>query len=103
MFGLGRLISSVAIGGLLVVVGVLHTAAQESTPSVGASVTMSAAETQAVIDAYLAALVAREDIAPFFSDDVVLELGRVCKFDFRTRVGADWVRKAVSIPVRIPS
>jgi steroid delta-isomerase-like uncharacterized protein len=27
-----------------------------------------------VIDAYLTALVAREDIAPFFSDDVVVEL-----------------------------
>jgi steroid delta-isomerase-like uncharacterized protein len=35
---------------------------------------MSIEETQAAIDAYLAALVAREDIAPYFSDDVVLEL-----------------------------
>jgi steroid delta-isomerase-like uncharacterized protein len=35
---------------------------------------MSIDETQAVIDAYAAALVAREDIAPYFSDDVILEL-----------------------------
>jgi predicted ester cyclase len=41
----------------------------ERSPSV-----MSIDETQAVIDAYVAALVAREDIAPYFSDDVVLEL-----------------------------
>ena len=37
-------------------------------------VAMSIEETQTVIDAYVAALVAREDIAPYFSDDVVLEL-----------------------------
>ena len=35
---------------------------------------MSIDETQMVIDAYFAALVGREDIAPYFSDDVVLEL-----------------------------
>jgi steroid delta-isomerase-like uncharacterized protein len=35
---------------------------------------MSVEQTQEAIDAYLAALVAREDIAPFFSDDVVVEL-----------------------------
>ena len=35
---------------------------------------MSIEETQTVMDAYIAALVAREDIAPYFSDDVVLEL-----------------------------
>jgi predicted ester cyclase len=43
--------------------------AAESSPSA-----MSIAETQAVLDAYFAALVAREDLAPYFSDDVVLEL-----------------------------
>jgi steroid delta-isomerase-like uncharacterized protein len=37
-------------------------------------VAMSIEETQAVMDAYLAALVAREDIAPYFSDDVFFEL-----------------------------
>ena len=31
-------------------------------------------EAQAVVDAYFAALVGREDIAPYFSDDVVFEL-----------------------------
>ena len=31
-------------------------------------------ETQAVMDAYLAALVGREDIAPYFSDDAAFEL-----------------------------
>ena len=35
---------------------------------------MTVEETQAVIDAYLDALLARGDIAPYFSDDVVLEL-----------------------------
>ena len=35
---------------------------------------MSIEETQEVVDAYFAALVAREDIAPYFSDDVVVEL-----------------------------
>jgi steroid delta-isomerase-like uncharacterized protein len=39
-----------------------------------ASTTMSIDETQAVMDAYLDALVAREDIAPYFSDDVAFEL-----------------------------
>ncbi len=34
-------------------------------------------QTQAAIDAYLAALVAREDIAPFFADDAVLTLVEV--------------------------
>ena len=35
---------------------------------------MSIEETQAAIDAYFAVLLARGDIAPYFSDDVVLEL-----------------------------
>jgi predicted ester cyclase len=35
---------------------------------------MSLEETQAAIDVYLAVLVGREDIAPFFSDDIVLDL-----------------------------
>jgi steroid delta-isomerase-like uncharacterized protein len=35
---------------------------------------MSLEETQAVVDAYLTSLVDREDIAPFFIDDVVLTL-----------------------------
>ena len=35
---------------------------------------MSIDETQAVMDAYFAALVGREDIAPYFSDDVAFEL-----------------------------
>ena len=35
---------------------------------------MSVEETQAVIDAYLDTLLARGHIAPYFSDDVVLEL-----------------------------
>jgi steroid delta-isomerase-like uncharacterized protein len=35
---------------------------------------MSIEETQAVMDAYFDALVAREDIAPYFSDDVFFEL-----------------------------
>ena len=52
----------------------IQLAAQEATPDASEFSAMSTEETQAAIDAYLAALVAREDIAPFFSDDVVLEL-----------------------------
>ena len=46
-------------------------AAQDNSPSAGTAATTNVEETQAVIDGYLAALVAREDIAPFFSDDKV--------------------------------
>lgn len=53
---------------------ILPTSAQESSPAAGVPGAMSLEETRAAIDAYLAALVAREDIAPFFSDDVVLDL-----------------------------
>jgi predicted ester cyclase len=49
-----------------------------ATPTIGtvepSPSAMTIEDTQAVMDAYLAALVAREDIAPYFSDDVVLEL-----------------------------
>jgi predicted ester cyclase len=48
--------------------------AQDASPAAGTPGVMSLEETQSVIDAYLAALVAREDIAPYFSEDVVLEL-----------------------------
>ena len=44
--------------------------AQEGTPAAA----MDVAQTQAVLDPYLAALVAREDIAPYFADDVALSL-----------------------------
>src|SRR5918993_4580651 len=63
------LVSVIALVGLCAAVPVLQTSAQDGTPAA-----ISAEETQPVIDAYLAALVAREDIAPFFSDDIVLEL-----------------------------
>ena len=74
MSRLAFLISSVVLFGLFAAVPVIRTSAQEGTPAAGSSGVMSVAETQSVIDAYLAALVAREDIAPYFSDDVVLEL-----------------------------
>ena len=54
--------------------GVLATSVPEPAPPTSPPVAMSIEETQTVIDAYVAALVAREDIAPYFSDDVVLEL-----------------------------
>jgi steroid delta-isomerase-like uncharacterized protein len=56
-----------------VAVPIVHTSAQEGSLA-GTPSAMSIDETQAAIDAYLAALVAREDIAAYFSDDVVLEL-----------------------------
>ena len=55
--------------------GAVATSVPEPEPTASpAPVAMSIEETQTVIDAYIAALVAREDIAPYFSDDVVLEL-----------------------------
>ena len=55
--------------------GVVATSVPEPEPTDSSPpVAMSIEETQTVMDAYIAALVAREDIAPYFSDDVVLEL-----------------------------
>jgi predicted ester cyclase len=45
----------------------------EPAAETGASA-MSIDETQEAVDAYFAALQARDDIAPYFSDDVVLEI-----------------------------
>ena len=69
MSRLALLVSVIALVGLCAAVPVLQTSAQDGTPAA-----ISIEEAQSVIDTYLAALVAREDIAPFFSDDVVLEL-----------------------------
>jgi steroid delta-isomerase-like uncharacterized protein len=61
-------------------VGSVHVApsAFAATPTIGTTEpspsAMSIEETQAVMDAYFAALVGREDIAPYFSDDVAFEL-----------------------------
>ena len=74
MSRLARLVSVIALAGLFAAVPVLRTAAQDGTPAAGSSGAMSVVETHSVIDAYLAALVAQEDIAPFFSEDIVLEL-----------------------------
>jgi steroid delta-isomerase-like uncharacterized protein len=46
-----------------------RTAAQNGSPAA-----VSIAQTQAVLDPYLASLVAREEVAPFFAEDVVLSL-----------------------------
>ena len=55
--------------------GVVATSVPEPEPTDSSPpVAMSIEETQAVMDTYIAALLAREDIAPYFSDDVVLEL-----------------------------
>jgi steroid delta-isomerase-like uncharacterized protein len=55
--------------------GVVATSVPEPEPTDSSPpVAMSIEDTQAVMDAYVAALVAREDIAPYFSEDVVLEL-----------------------------
>src|SRR5829696_9669473 len=74
MSRLARLASVIALAALFAAIPVLGTAAQDGTPAIGTFGPMSVAETHVVIDAYLAALVAREDIAPFFGGDVVLEL-----------------------------
>ena len=55
--------------------GVVATSVPEPEPTDSSPpMAMSIEETQTVIDDYFAALVAREDIAPYFSDDVVFEL-----------------------------
>ena len=55
--------------------GVVATSVPEPEPTDSSPpIAMSIEETQAVMDTYIAALLAREDIAPYFSDDVVLEL-----------------------------
>ncbi len=74
MVRLAHLVSLIALVALFVAIPVLGTSAQAGTPAADEPSPMSIEETQEVIDAYLAALVAREDIAPFFSDDVVVEL-----------------------------
>jgi steroid delta-isomerase-like uncharacterized protein len=74
MSRLARLIALTALVGLVTVVPVARTAAQDSSPAAEEPMLMSVEETQAAMDAYLAALVAREDIASFFSEDVVLTL-----------------------------
>jgi steroid delta-isomerase-like uncharacterized protein len=74
MSRLALLISFVALFGLVAALPVIRTSAQEGSPATGTPGAMSVDQTQEVIDAYLTALVAREDIAPFFTDDVVVEL-----------------------------
>jgi predicted ester cyclase len=69
-----RLVAFAALISLIAAIPLMPTSAQQSSPAVGAPGAMSQVETQTAIDAYLTALVAREDIAPFFSDDIVLEL-----------------------------
>ena len=59
MSRLARLVSVIALTALFAAIPVLGTAAQDGTPAAGTSGIMSVAETHAVIDAYLAALVAR--------------------------------------------
>jgi steroid delta-isomerase-like uncharacterized protein len=74
MTRLTLLVPFVVVMSLFAAVPALQSSAQDASPAAGSPSTMSLEETHAVIDAYLAALVAREDIAPFFKDDVVLEL-----------------------------
>ena len=64
---------------------------------------MSVAGDAAVIDAYLAALVAREDIAPFFSEDIVLELVDVGQVDPGPGCGCRRHRRAARADLRCPS
>ena len=68
------LVPLLVVMSLIAAVPALQTSAQDASPAAGSPSTMSLEETHGLIDAYLAALVAHEDITPFFSDDVVLEL-----------------------------
>jgi steroid delta-isomerase-like uncharacterized protein len=53
------------------------TLAQDASPAAGVSDRMDVAQTRAVIEPYVAALGALEDIAPYLADDVVLTLVEV--------------------------
>src|ERR671917_295481 len=68
------LVSLIALVCVLAATSAVPVVAQDASPAADMAATMSLEETQAVIDGYLTALVDREDIAPFFSDDVVLTL-----------------------------
>src|SRR5688500_11937013 len=67
-------IALAALVSLFTAVPLMPTSAQQSSHAAGAPGGMSQEDTQSVIDAYLTALVAREDIAPFFGEVIVLEL-----------------------------
>ncbi len=54
-----------------------RTTAQDASPAADRPGSMSVEQTREILEPYLAALVAREDIAPFFADDVVLSLVEV--------------------------
>jgi steroid delta-isomerase-like uncharacterized protein len=54
-----------------------RTAAQDGSPSLDSPGAMSLEQTRAVLESYLDALVAREDIGPFLADDVLLSLVEV--------------------------
>lgn len=71
------LVSAAAILGLFAVTRAAPIAAQDSSPAASGLSGMSVESTGAVLEPYLAALTAREDIAPFFADDVVLSLVEV--------------------------
>jgi predicted ester cyclase len=73
--GVVAVVAAAAVASATPSLAVVATSVPEPAPPTSPpSVAMSIEETQAVMDAYVAALVAREDIAPYFSDDVVLEL-----------------------------
>ena len=68
------LVSLIALVCVLAATSAGPVVAQDASPAADMAAEMSLEDTQAVVDAYLTALVDREDIAPFFSDDVVLTL-----------------------------
>ena len=59
MSRLARLVSGIALVGLVAAMPVLQTAAQDDTPAAGEPNLMSVEETQSAIDAYLTALLGR--------------------------------------------
>lgn len=73
--------SILAVSSALVVVTIAQllasAAAQDASPAAGSEREMSVDETRAALEPYLDALVAREDIAPYFADDVLLTLVEV--------------------------
>ena len=73
MHQIAVLVSFGAVAGFLALHGGASAVAQDASPAADGSGTGGDA-TRAVLEPYLAALVARQDIAPFFADDVVLSL-----------------------------
>ena len=71
---LALLFSIVALAKIFAAINAVPASAQRTYPAHSNLSPPTVEQTRAVLEPYLAALIARQDIAPFFADDVVLVL-----------------------------